>query len=419
MNSELGFKMDQKLKILILEDVPADAELMELELRNAGLDFISKRVDKKTAFVKALGEFSPDLILSDYSLPSFGGDAALKIVLNHMPGTPFIFVSGALGEELAIELLKKGATDYVLKDRLSRLAPAVNRALQEIKERNERHFAEMALRESENRYRTIFDNTGTTMVIVGEGAKIILANREFEALTGFPHKSLETKRRLTDFVFPEDQGKISELIRSRRILSRDDFEIRIVDKKGNVRDTLLTLAVIPGTITKVISLLDITDRKRAETALKKREQELDQQSRSLQEANTALKVLLQHREEDKNALEEKVLFNMKKLVFPYLEKMKELRLNENQMTCLSIIETHLNDIVSPFLRNMTAQYMSLTPREIQIASLVREGKSTKEITSLLNVSSTAVDFHRKNIRKKIGIQNKKANLRSFLLSLSS
>ncbi len=411
--------MDRKLKILILEDIPADAELMEMELREAGLNFITKRVDKKPAFIKALNNFSPDLILSDYSLPSFGGDSAMKIALSRQPGTPFIFVSGAIGEELSIELLKRGATDYVLKDRLSRLVPAVTRALQEVKERSERHFAERALRESERRYRTIFENTGTAVVIVDEDARVILANREFERLTGFPPKEIETKRAWTDFVFQGDSEKIMELKRTRRILPRDDFEIRIAHKNGGVRNTLMTLAVIPGTSRRVISLLDITDRKRAETALIKREQELDLKSRSLEEANTALKVLLQHREEDKNALEEKVLFNLKKLVFPYLEKMRDLRLDENQAACLSIIETHLNDIISPFLRNMTSQYLSLTPREIQIASLVREGKSTKEITSLLNVSTTAVDFHRKNIRTKIGIKNKKANLRSFLLSLST
>jgi PAS domain S-box-containing protein len=409
---------NEHLHILILEDMPADAELMEEELRDAGLSFVSKRVDKKLTFTRALEEFAPDLILSDYSLPSFDGDSALKIAEDLKPDTPFIFVSGALGEELAIELLRKGATDYVLKNRLSRLAPAVSRALQEVKERAERQRAEQALRESENYYRTIFDNTGTATIIFDENATILLANREFELLSGCSLREIAGKKSWMEFVCPEDIPGIRISPRTRKNKAKDDYEIRLLDRKGQMRNVLMAVAAIPGTSRNVMSLLDITDRKLAEEALIRREQELDIKSRSLEEANTALKVLLQHREEDKAFLEEKVLFNVKKLVMPYLDKLKNLRLDENQFAHVSIIESHLNDIISPFLRNLNTQYLSLTPREIQVASLVKEGKTTKEITELLNVSPTAVDFHRKNIRMKFGIKNKKANLRSFLLSLS-
>ena len=157
----------------------------------------------------------------------------------------------------------------------------------------------------------------------------------------------------------------------------------------------------------------------AEEVLKKREQELQLKSQSLEEANTALKVLLKHREEDKTTLEGQVLANVKKLVLPYLEKLKNLKLDKNQLVHVEIIEAHLNDIISPFLRNLTSAYLNLTPREIEVASLVKEGKTTKEITELLNISATAVDFHRKNLRSKFGIKSKKTNLRSYLTSVSS
>lgn len=134
--------MDKKLRILILEDVPADAELMERELCKGGMNFSSERVDTKEAFLEGLKDFEPDLILGDYKLPSFDGLSALEIVQEKCPEVPFIFVSGAIGEEFAIETLKKGATDYVLKDRLSRLVPAVSRALREVGERTERKRAE-------------------------------------------------------------------------------------------------------------------------------------------------------------------------------------------------------------------------------------------------------------------------------------
>jgi DNA-binding NarL/FixJ family response regulator len=288
--------MNRDLRILILEDVPTDAELIQFELSEAGTTFTPMCVTDRASYIKALAEFSPDIILSDYSLPSFDGISALKIAVSKCPDIPFIFVSGALGEETAIELLKQGATDYVLKSRLSRLAPAVVRALQEVGERRE--------------------------------------------------------------------------------------------------------------------------RKAAEEALKKREQALEVKTRSLEEANTALKVLLQCREEDKADLEEQVLANVRKLILPYIENLKHLKLNENQMAQVDIIEENIREIISPFLRNLTSSYLDLTPREIQIANLVKEGKTTKEMTDILNISATAVDFHRKNLRAKFGIKNKKTNLMAFLSSLS-
>ncbi|MGD1152815.1 MAG: PAS domain S-box protein [Syntrophales bacterium] len=414
--------MSEKLKVLILEDVPTDAELMIEELAEAGMTFVSKLVATKASFVSAIADFSPDIILSDYSLPSFDGLAALKISREKCPDVPFIFVSGALGEEMAIDLLKKGATDYVLKNRLSRLEPAVSRALHEVEERTERERAEHALKESEVRYRTIFENTGTATVIVDEETTIVLANRQFERLTGFSRSEIEGKKKWTEFVLEDDLPKVNLLKRAGGKHSRtpsDGHEFRITNNRNGVLNVLANVAVIPSTKRTVMSLLDITERKMAEEVLKKREQELQLKSQSLEEANTALKVLLKHREEDKAILEEQVLANVKKLILPYLEKLKGPRLDSSQRVHIEIIEAHLNDIVSPFLRNLSSAYLSLTPREIEVATLVKEGKATKEITRLLNISTTAVDFHRKNLRSKFGIKSKKTNLRSFLTSLYS
>jgi PAS domain S-box-containing protein len=392
------------------------------ELAEAGMTFVSKRVAAKASFVNAIADFSPDIILSDYSLPSFDGLAALKIAREKCPDVPFIFVSGALGEEMAIDLLKKGATDYVLKNRLSRLEPAVSRALHEVEERRERERAEHALKESEVRYRTIFENTGTATVIVDEDATIVLANRQFERLTGLSRSEIEGKKKWTEFVLEDDLPKLKLLSRAVGKHSRtpsDGYEFRITNNRSGVLNVLANVASIPSTKRVVMSFLDITERKMAEEVVKKREQELQLKSQSLEEANTALKVLLKHREEDKATLEEQVLANVKKLVLPYLEKLKGPRLDSSQRVHIEIIEAHLNDIVSPFLRNLSSAYLSLTPREIEVATLVKEGKTTKEITRLLNISTTAVDFHRKNLRSKFGIKSKKTNLRSFLTSLYS
>ena len=162
---------------------------------------------------------------------------------------------------------------------------------------------------------------------------------------------------------------------------------------------------------------DITERKRAEEALRKRKEALKAQAHRLEEVNTALRVLLKRREEDKAELEEKVLANVKELVLPYVEALKNTPLGARQLAYTSIIESHLNDIVSPFLRSLSSKYVGLTPREIQVAGFVKQGKTNKEIAELLNVSVRAVEFHRESIRTKLGLKHQPVNLRSFLLSL--
>lgn len=275
--------MKPKLHILILDDVLTDAELMAFELSDSGIKFEPNYASDRNSFLKALDDFLPDIILSDYSLPSFDGLSALKIVRERYPDIPFIFVTGALGEELAIELLKKGATDYVLKNRLSRLAPAVTRAMQEVEERIERKRAEDALKESESRYRSIFENTGTATIIVDEEKRIILANRQFEQLAGRQSHEIG-ERSWYEFVHPDDIKKTEEFDRRCGLSARktaSDCELRIVNSNGNIYHTLANIAWIPPTKKQVLSLLDITKLKEVE----KEKRDASLYARSLIEAS--------------------------------------------------------------------------------------------------------------------------------------
>jgi signal transduction histidine kinase len=143
------------LRVLMVEDSPPDVELTEHTLRDAGLDFRCAAVSRRDMFEMELARQPPDVILADYSVPGFDGRQALQIAKERVPNTPFIFVSGVLGEEVAIELLKQGATDYVLKTHLARLGPAVHRALREARERRERQSAEDKLRSSHEQLRAL------------------------------------------------------------------------------------------------------------------------------------------------------------------------------------------------------------------------------------------------------------------------
>ncbi len=178
--------MDKEVRILMLEDVATDAELVARELRNAGIPYSLKRVETRDDFVKGLEGFAPDIIFADYTLPSFDGMAALSIARERCPLIPFIFVSGTIGEELAIDALTKGAMDYVYKNSLQRLAPAVQRALRETREIAGRKRAEEALKKSEERFRMIVESAKDAIICLKAPGAIYLWNKKAEEMFGFP-----------------------------------------------------------------------------------------------------------------------------------------------------------------------------------------------------------------------------------------
>jgi PAS domain-containing protein len=176
--------MKTTLRILNLEDNERDAELTEemISARWPECRFI--RVDSREDFLAALDE-DLDLILSDYTMPGFNGREALLLSREKRPEVPFLFVSGTIGEDAAVEALKNGATDYVLKHRLMRLIPAVDRALREVEEHSERERAEEAMRQSEHKYRELFESLNDAAFLADEqSGKIIDTNRCAEALLG-------------------------------------------------------------------------------------------------------------------------------------------------------------------------------------------------------------------------------------------
>ena len=200
--------MEKELRILLLEANQSDAKLVEEELRRAGLSFISKRVETRQEFEDSLKSFSPDLVLSDYWLPTFDGLSALSMTMELSPGTPFIFVSGASGEELAVETVRCGAADYVMKIGLSRLAPAVRRALKESQEQAGRTLAEMKLKEGEERLRTILDSVQAGMVIIDrESHRVVDLNPAASDMLGLPRESVIGHVCFSYFICPADRGR--------------------------------------------------------------------------------------------------------------------------------------------------------------------------------------------------------------------
>jgi PAS domain S-box-containing protein len=177
--------LNRELRVLMLEDTPTDAELEERELRKAGIAFVSLRVETRDAFVRALEEFHPDVVLSDYKLPDFNGMVALEIVQRDHPQVPVVMVTGALSDIEAVELIHAGAKDYVLKDRLARLAPAVQRALLAEQGARARKATEKALRESETKFRALVESSNDWIWELNEDCVYTYASPQVRDLLGY------------------------------------------------------------------------------------------------------------------------------------------------------------------------------------------------------------------------------------------
>jgi PAS domain S-box-containing protein len=326
------------------------------------------------------------------------------------------------------------------------------------KEANELRQVEKDLHDSEERFRIMVENANEAIAIIQDGV-IKYGNPKVVERSGFTPDRFASMSFL-DFIHPDD--KAIALDRSNRRMKgepvSDNIVYKLVDKDGKpywdyvrfveiVWDGKPALMVLMIDITelkeaeealkearvkleqrvkerttdleKANELLgqEIEERKKVEFALRESEKELKLKTNNLEEVNTALKVLLKRREKDKIELEEKVLLNVKELVEPYLVRLTDSRLNEEQETYASIMKSNLKDIISPFIHSLTSRYLNLTPSEVQVANLIKQGRNTKEIANLLNLSDRTVKFHRENIRKKIGIKNSKANLRTHLISL--
>ena len=167
----------------------------------------------------------------------------------------------------------------------------------------------------------------------------------------------------------------------------------------------------------IVTHENITPIMLAQEQLRRQEVELKAQTEKLEETNVALKILLEHRQKDIEQLENRIVGNVRELALPYLEKLKTSALNERQRTMVEIATTNLNDIITPFLNRLSSINILFTPQEREVASLVRQGKSSQEIADVLMVSVATVIFHRKKLRNKLGLSNQGGNLRAYLMSL--
>jgi PAS domain S-box-containing protein len=263
----------------MIEDEARDAELAQHTLRQGGFEFSFKRVDTEDGFLREIDEFKPNVILSDHGLPAFDGFSALTLAQQKCPDVPFIFVTGSLGEEMAIKALKSGATDFVLKHHLTTLPPALHRALNQAEFHVQRKRAEEALLISEERYRSLVELSPDALFVKIDD-KIVFINTAGVKLFGANKAREIIGRSAIGFVHSDDRKKIQQ--RVRRMLEEHKplhfIEHRIVRLDGEVINVEMAAAPLTfeGKPAAQVILHDITDRKRSEEEIRRLNQELEQ-----------------------------------------------------------------------------------------------------------------------------------------------
>ena len=270
-------KKEELLHILFVEDLPSDMELAEHGLRKSGIKFTSLRVETREAMQKAFTEFKPDLIISDFALPSFDGMQALKLTKENDPTIPFIVFTGSMNEDTAVDCMKAGATDYVIKEHVTRLPFAVNDAFEQKKIRLEKEKAEQALRESEERFRSLYENSTIGLYRTTPDGQIILANPALVKMLGYSSSEELKKRNLSleGYEQSHERAKFIELIEKDSLVI--GFESAWQRLDGNfifVRESARAFRDSSGkTLYYDGTVEDITDHKLAQEQLLKSEKE--------------------------------------------------------------------------------------------------------------------------------------------------
>lgn len=413
---------DIEHSILVVDDEVIIATELEYKLKAMGYRVVALATDGKEA-VELAGRLQPELVLMDIMMPGkLDGIEAARIIKERWD-IPILFLSAFGGDSLIKRAKQVCPAGYVLKPfQETQISAAIEIALH----RNE---LEKKVKISEARYRAVVQDQTELICRFDSDLRVTFVNDAFCRYFERHHEDVL----MAPFMGCAEKNtrkKIKEAIAHLKMAEPvTTLEHPIYFCRDQIRWIQWSIRAIyspSGQLLEYQSVgRDISKRVEMEEALKKaaleleqrvalRTKELEAKTAALEELNTALKILLNKRDEDKISLENRVLTNVGELVIPFLQKVKKSAGDDRTNTYLNIIENNLNDITSPFARTISLKYANLTPTEVKVAHLIKQGRTTKEIADLLSVGSRTIESYRNNIRKKMGIKNKKVNLRLFL-----
>ncbi len=402
----------------MVEDSEDDALLLERELKRGGYELVSQRVQTAKDMANKLKAQEWDIVISDYMMPKFNGMDAFKVMKDLGLDLPFILISGKIGEDTAVDAMRAGVHDYIMKDKLARLIPAIQRELREAEVRKEHRLAEEALKESEKRFALFMRHLPGLAYIKDEEGKILYINEFAEKTYGWKTKEILGK---TDFdLWSKEvaermkQGDKQALSKRKVVESIDEIEhdgqiISYLSYKFPIlrKDSPTWLGAI---------YIDITRRKQAEDLLKQTTEQLKIEREALERKNVTLREVLNQIEAEKNNIKQQIVTNVEQAIIPTLLRMKETSLPA-QIRNFELLEKELREITSPFLDTIKNKYLKLSPRELEVCRLIKNGMSSKEIAEALKVSLLTVHKYRELIRRKLDLVNDDTNLQTFLQSL--
>jgi FixJ family two-component response regulator len=338
---------DQQIWILYIEDDSGQARLLQKRLARAG--YTVRLAANGPEGIAFFDQQVFDILIVDYRIPGLSGLDVIKRLVEKGCLPPTVMVTGAGDERTAVEAMKLGASDYLVKDPdgvyLELLPVIIQRLLEQKRLADAKKEAENALLQS---------YAHLEQQVAKRTEELTQANQALES------EILERKR-------------AEELLRE----AHDNLEDLVAQRTGELVDKTVRLT----------------------------------------ELNVTLKVLLQKREEDKQVLQENIMHSVTGLILPCIDRLKQFNLSPAQQECLLTLENHIDGIISPFARKLSSAYFNLTPTEIKVAGMIKQNKTTKDIAEAFNISMSAIIFHRHNIRRKLGLRNKKTNLRTFLLTI--
>jgi len=406
-------------RILVTEDEGIIAKDLEMRLKRRGYNVPAVVASGEEAVIMAEKEM-PDLVLMDIVLQGEIDGIEAAALIRQRFDIPIIYITAYADDGIINRAKITEPYGYIIKPFEDReLHTAIEMALY-------KHAMEKKVRESEEWLSTILRSIGDGVIAADTNGCVTFMNAVAEKLTGWTLEETKGSHIADIFRIISEQSPepckdlMKRIIGGRAVMNLSDDSI-LVAKDGAQRAILDSGAPIKdknGNVLGVVFVFhDVTEQKKMDMALRESEKKLRMYSMELEEGNTALKVLLRQRENDRQELEENILANVKQLIFPYLDKLKRNKAMSEELTYLNILEKNLEEIVSPFSSKLSSAYYGFTPREIMIANLIKDGKQDKDIMELLNISFETVKSHRQNIRKKLGLYSKRINLRSHLMLL--